>query len=613
MVSGYAGKLLFVDLTTGKITEETPDESLYRDFMGGPGLGARILYSRMKGGADPLGPDNMLGFVTGALTGSPACTGARYTVVCKSPVTGGWGDANSGGIFGPTLKFSGFDAVFFTGISPKPVYLYIESGRAELRDAGKLWGTDIYETERFLREQHGKGTEVASIGPSGEMLSFMSCIVTDKGAAAGRSGVGAVMGSKKLKAVAVKGEMKVTMADEEKANAIRKSHIQDMRQPGPNNTPSRQERMHTYGTGGGAGRAAMTGDSPVKNWGGIGMRDLPDVKPFDGDNVIANLDKRVGCWHCPIQCKAELKNGKEYEYPAGTHRPEYETLASFGVNCLNNNIESIAMANHICNSYGLDTISAGSAIAFAIECYENGIISKKDTGGIELTWGNHKAIIDMTWKMARREGFGDVLADGVKVAAEKIGNGAEKYAVLAGGVEPGMHDPKLPGGMGAGGPAARYQMDPTPGRHTVGFGPASFSGHIQNAAGVCLFGGFRAAGGTDFLGEYLEAVTGIKRTNPELMKVGERILNIRHAFNLREGINPLKLTVHPRIIGNPPQTEGPLAGVTADIAAQNYWNLGALDWDRVTTKPSKAKLLSLGLKDVADDLYPPAPAPAPRP
>jgi aldehyde:ferredoxin oxidoreductase len=378
------------------------------------------------------------------------------------------------------------------------------------------------------------------------------------------------------------------------------------------------ERFHTYGTGGMAGRSALSGDSPVKNWDGVGVIDFPDVKPFDGDNVIANLDKHVACWHCPIGCQASLKDGKgEYEYPAGTRRPEYETLSSFGSMLLNNNIESIAMANHICNSYGLDTISAGTVVAFAIECYEKGVITKKDTKGLELKWGDHKSIIELTWRIAKREGIGDLLADGVKVAAERIGNGAEKYAVHAGGAELGMHDPKLVGGMGGGGgSAARYQMDATPGRHTAGFGPSSFRNHVVNAVGVCFFGnmggGPRGASSVDFLVEFMSAVTGLNRSNDELNKCGERIANIRHVFNLREGINPLKIYVHPRIIGNPPQTAGPLKGVTADIEAQNYWNLGALDWDRITTKPSRAKLVSLGLNKVADELWPPMP-PGPPP
>ncbi len=596
------GKILFVNLSTGEIKEEEPEESLYRDFIGGPGIGARILYDRQKGGVDPLGPENMLGFVTGPLTGSPANTGARYTVVCKSPLTGSWGDANSGGIFGPTLKFSGYDAVFFTGISPKPVYLFINDGKAELRDASSLWGKDIYETEETLRAELGKGTEVVAIGPAGEKLSLISCIITDKGAAAARSGVGAVMGSKKLKAVAAKGSQKVPIANTTQANEIRKEHVQALRRQRPGGG-SFLESFHTFGTTNMTPRSAHSGDTPVKNWGGVGVVDFPDISGLAADIAIANVNKRVACWRCPVGCQAGLKEGTgEYNYPAGARRPEYETQATFGTLCLNDNEESIAMANYICNSYGLDTMSAGSTIAFAIECYENGLITKEDTGGIELTWGNHRAIVDMTWKMAKREGFGDILADGVKVAAEKIGKGAEEYAIHIGGQEVGMHDPKLaqPGAAAA----SRYHLDAAPGRHTAGFGPSSFRRYLINAAGVCNFGFMGPGGPNDFLPRYMTAVTGEERSIDELNKVGERIATLRHAFMLREGINPLERAVPPRMIGDPPQTEGPLAGIRADIEAQNYWNLGALDWDRATTKPSKKKLLELGLNGVADELWP---------
>ncbi|MFC1533846.1 aldehyde ferredoxin oxidoreductase family protein [Thermodesulfobacteriota bacterium] len=607
MIKGYMGKMLFVNLSNGEIKVEEPQESLYRDYIGGCGIGARILYDRQKPGADPVGSENIFGLVTGPLTGTATITGTRFTVVCKSPLTGGWGDANSGGIFGPTLKFAGFDAVFFTGMSEKPVYLFINNGKAELRDAAHLRGKDTYETESMLKDELGKGTEVICIGPSGESQSLISCIITEKGAAAGRSGVGAVMGSKNLKAVAAKGDMKVPVADTERLNKVRKEHVEVLRTPGPRGT-SMLESFHTYGTSSLTARSAHSGDTPVKNWGGVGVVDFPDVSGLTGDAAIGNLDKRYGCWRCPIGCQASLKEGTgEYKYPAGVRRPEYETQASFGTMCLNNNTESIALANHICNSYGLDTISAGCVIAFAIECYENGTITKEDTDGIELTWGNHQAIVDMTWKMAKREGFGDILADGVKVAAEKIGKGSEMYAVHIGGQELGMHDPKL-AGMGGGAAAARYQMDATPGRHTVGFGPRGFQGHILNSIGVCLFGYF-GPGLFRFIPEYMNAVTGLERTTEEILKAGERIANIRHVFNLREGINPLELKVHPRIIGDPPQKEGPLAGIRADIEAQNYWNLGALNWDKDTTKPSKEKLFELGLDDIAKELWPPKPPP----
>jgi len=603
MVGGYMGKILFVNLTTGEISDETPDEKLYRDFIGGYGIGARIIYNRQRGGVDPLGPENTFGLITGPLTGTPVPMGCRYTAVAKSPLTGGWGDANSGGNFAPYLKFSGYDAVFFTGISEKPVYLFIDNGQAELRDASHLWGKDTYETEDTLQAELGKGAEIVCIGPSGEKLSLISCIINSRGAAAARSGLGAVMGSKRLKAVAVRGDQKVSLADSGLVSKLRKEHIAELKKPGPDGE-SYMENFHKYGTSRMTARSAHSGDSPVKNWGGVGIIDFPNVSSINGDAAIANLERRAGCWHCPIGCEGRLKEGtSEYKYPAGIRRPEYETLSTFGSLCLNNNLESINMVNHICNSYGLDTISAGGTIAFAIECYENGIITKEDTDGIELTWGNHRAIVPMTEKMAKRDGFGDILADGVKVAAEKIGKGADEYAIHIGGQEPGMHDPKLVSVERQARPAvARYQMDATPGRHMQGWGSSGFQTHITNASGVCLIGGYFRAG--ERLAKLISAVTGWERSVEEVLKAGERILNIRHAFNLREGINPLEWKVNPRIIGNPPQKEGPLAGVTADIEAQVYWNLGALDWDRVTTKPSRKKLLELSLDDVAQELWP---------
>ncbi len=603
MARGYMGKLLFVNLSTREIREETPDESLYRDFIGGYGIGARILYSRMKAGVDPLGPENTLGFLTGPLTGTPSTFAGRYTVVGKSPLTGGWGDSNCGGNFAPQIKFAGYDGVFVTGIAEKPVYLFLDNGKAELKDAGHLWGKDCFVTEDILLAELGEGVESVCIGPSGEKLSLISCIVTKRGAVAGRSGLGAVMGSKKLKAAAARGQQEVPVFDIEAANKLRRDHLAVIKNK--KDGMETLETFHKYGTSHVAEGFAHSGNTPVKNWGGVGIVDFQDASGLSGDAAIANIERRTGCWHCPVGCEGRLKAGQgEYKYPAGTRRIEYETQASFGTMCLNNNTESLNMINHLCNCYGLDTISGGCTIAFAIECYENGLITKADTDGIELTWGNHRAIVAMTKKMIKREGFGDVLADGVKRAAERIGRGAEQYAIHIGGQELGMHDPK-----NAADPeshaAARYQMDATPGRHTQqGFGPSSFPYHLINTTGFCLFSDLVGGDATRYIKEFMKAVTGWDRSEDELLKCGERIANMRHVFNLREGINPLKYKVHPRIIGRPPQKEGPLAGVSVDIEAQIYWDLGALDWNRVTTKPSRKKLLELCLDDVAEELWP---------
>jgi aldehyde:ferredoxin oxidoreductase len=608
VISGYMGKLLFGNLSSGKISEEELDEKMARQYLGGYGLGARIIYSRQQAGVDPLGPENTLGFVTGPFTGTAVPTGARYEAVGKSPLTGGWGDANSGGFFGPYLKFAGYDAVFLTGISPKPVYLLIDEGKAELKDASALWGKDAYETEDTLMAQYGKDSRVACIGPAGEKLSLIACIMTDRGSAAGRSGLGAVMGSKKLKAVVAKGTKTVPIADKAALDKLRMEQIKTYQTPGPSGT-SFMESHHKYGTSAMSWNSARSGDSPVRNWGGVGATDLADDDSIKADNVAATVERLSGCWHCPLACKAYLKEGAgDYKYAAGSRRPEYETQASFGSNCGNVSSEAVNMCNDICNRYGLDTISAGTVMGFAIELYENGILTKQDTGGINLKWGDPHALVAMTEKMAKSEGIGAILALGVKAAAEKIGKGAEKYAVHIGGQELGMHDPKL-AGMGSSMGAARYQMDATPGRHTQGFGPGASRTHFINSTGLCLMGagfGPPPPGGDKFLG-MLNAITGWDCTPEEIQTTGERIGTLRHAFNLREGINPLKWFVHPRIIGDPPQDRGPLAGVRADIEAQNYWGLGALDWDRVTAKPSKAKLLKLGLDDVAQELWPPQP------
>jgi aldehyde:ferredoxin oxidoreductase len=618
MARGYMGKMLMVDLSRSELKDEALDERLCRQFIGGYGLGARILFSRQKAGVDPLGPDNTLGILTGPFTGTPALSGTRYTVVAKSPLTGGWGDANSGGYFGAFMKFAGYDAVFFTGISEKPVYLLINNGKAELRDANHLWGKDTRQTEDMLKAELGKNAEVACIGPSGENLSLISAVIS-KTRTAARSGLGAVMGSKKLKAVVVKGNMKVPLADEAKVKALRKEYQAKL--------GGHIVWLKPIGTPFLVIPGVQNGDSPVKNWGGVGVIDFPDFEPIGADAVIERRTKRYACYLCPIGCGGYMKAGSgEYKYEAGARRPEYETIAMFGTNCLNNNIESIIKANDICDRYGLDTISAGATIALAIECFENGLITKKDTDGIEMTWGNHRAIVAMTEKLARREGFGAVLADGAKVAAEKIGKGADKYAVHIQGQELPAHDPKHAFFY-----AASYRLDPTPGRHFVGselsdapnhpsgllpkFDLKSFAGRGEArrigsnfhqavvCTGTCLFV-YWAFPNVDPIAEFMGAVTGWDVTNEELLKTGERISNLRQAFNIREGLNPLKFKIPDRVLGRPPKKEGPVAGITIDEDTMIREYLTAMDWDLKTAKPSKKKLQELGLEDVAKALWP---------
>ncbi|HGJ66856.1 TPA: aldehyde ferredoxin oxidoreductase, partial [bacterium] len=550
----------------------------------------------------------------GPLTGTPAVIGSRYVVVCKSPLTGTWGDANSGGDFGPYLKFAGYDGVFFTGISEKPVYLVLDNGKAELKDADWLWGKDTNETDDLLKEKYGKDSRSACIGPSGEKLSLISCVINDKGRAAGRSGVGAVMGSKKLKAIVAKGNIEVPLADDAKTKELRRSYVASIKENDFGQT------LIKYGTAGITAGASESGDAPVKNWSDAGSEVFPTEKKISDDAVIAYQEKKYGCWHCPISCGGHTKVSSG-PFASEGHKPEYETLGSYGTMCLNDNIESIIKLNEICNRMGLDTISAGCTIAFAIECYENGIITKEDTDGIELKWGNAEAIVAMTEKLAKREGFGEILADGEKIAVDKIGKGSEQYAIHIGGQEIPMHDPKFTHGL-----ATTYYLDATPGRHTQGgelIGPGDglwiekpqrgvYTGraehqkalvdmmHVVNAAGLCMFG--YCAIHVNSVPDFMTSVTGWNFTLEEFQKTGERIGTIRHAFNLREGHNPLNRNLPGRIIGRPKLPRGPLKDIEVDIETMTKEYLELIDWDPVTMVPSQKKLAELGLDEVAKDL-----------
>ncbi len=617
-MNGYIGRILWVDLSESKIWEEDLEETITRQFWGGYGLGARILFTHMHSGVDPLGPENFLGFMTGPITGTRVPFSGRYTVVAKSPLTGTWGDANSGGDFAPHLRFSGFDAVILKGSSARPVYLFIENGTAELKDARRLWGKDTQETEDALRAELGRDLRVACIGPAGEKLSLISGVITNRGRAAARSGLGAVMGAKKLKAIAVRGGRKVPVAQEEKLTELRKKYLATM-----HNSPW-YSFFHDIGTDAMVPHSVQIGRTPVKNWAGS-IEDLPTVEWIGGEQMVKLQERKYGCWGCPMTCGGHMKAGQKYPYPAGVHKPEYETVGAFGTMCLNTDLESIILANDLCNRYGLDTISAGAAIAFAMECYANGLISRKEADGIDLTWGNPQAVIALTEKIGKREGFGNILADGVKKAAEMIGRGSEKYAVHAQGQEPPMHDPRSQIRLGLG---ATYKAAPAPGRHTRGsaegefrhpdLGPAPFDlNSFENrgkdhkrvtcmlnalsSAGFCLFGALTMELKSNY--ELLNCVTGWEVDFDGLLITGERIANIQQAFNIREGLNPLQFAVHERIYKSYPPDRGPNAGRHCDIdlLVRDWYR--EMDFDLESGKPSRVKLQELGLGDVLASLY----------
>lgn len=623
-LKGVLHRIAWINLSTGEVKIEEPPDELYTKYLGGYGIGAYYLFTRQQAKVDPLGPENTFGLTTGPLTGTQAITGNRFTAVGKSPKTGGWGDANCGGRFGPALKQAGIDAIFFTGISEKPVYALVEDGKVMLHDASSYWGLNCSEAEEKFKETHGKQAHAAVIGPAGERVSALAAIINDGGRAAGRSGLGMVMGSKRIKGVVALAMDNVPVAEEKKLKGLRKKILKEHYQI----TNPLYDFFHSYGTSGGVEYSVSEGDAPIKNWEGC-FKDFKGYKRIGGDAVLKYKYKSYGCWMCPIACGAHVKVPSG-PYAGEGHRPEYETLGAFGTMCLNNNIESIFRLNNICNDAGMDTISTGATVAFAIECYERGIITKEDTEGIELTWGNHEAIVKVTEQMATGEGFGGkVLGDGIRKAAERIGKNAGAFAMECGGEELPMHDPRCFPGLGV-----SYIVDATPGRHTQrgswsieadyvpsdlgnpeikdkytysGKGEAhkyvSSFGHVINAAGLCIFASSITP--ATAIPEYLTLAMGKKFTMEDILEIGERIANLRIAFNLREGIRNKELFKLPgRVLGQPPLSAGPTKEVSVDNKTQLRDYYMAMGWNPETGVPKRAVFERLGL-DFAIDVAEP--------
>ena len=451
-MGGFTGKYCIVDLTKGTTEIIEPDEDFYKDYLGGYGLGAAVILERQQPGTDPLSAESFLGFCSGLLTGSDAFFSGRFMVVGKSPLTGGWGDANAGGYFSRELKRTGYDAIFFTGAAENPVWVSIIEGKIEIRDASWLWGKDIPGTEKLIQKELGDSKiRIASIGVSGEKRSLISGIATDGARIAARSGLGAVMGSKNLKAVALRGSGKVLVSWPEDIKSINKKFIESykkskfsdrltLRHMGllskiiartgisvPAQPSLIREVYRNFGTSGLTVYSAMVGDMPIKNWDGVGHQDYTydSAKQGSDVNVKRYQKQRYACQACPLGCGGiiEIESGRFM----GTrgHKPEYETIGAFGGMLLQGNFDAIIELNEMCNRAGIDTISTGGVIAFAIECFEKGIIDESITGGIQLGWGKTKEIIQLAELIIEREGFGDVLADGVKRAAERIGKGSK--------------------------------------------------------------------------------------------------------------------------------------------------------------------------------------------
>jgi aldehyde:ferredoxin oxidoreductase len=625
MVGGYAGKILYVDLSKGFVKEGVLPEKTCREFIGGYGLGIRVLYEQMKPRTDPLSADNMLGFVTGALTGTTVPGSGRYGVVTKSPLTGAWSESNAGGTLGPELKTAGYDAIFFSGAASRPVYLLIRNGKAELEDASGLWGKDTYETEDAIHSQFGDGKlKVACIGPSGEAKSLLAGIASEKGRIAARGGVGAVMGSKKLKAVVVRGGVnKITVANRKKLKEAQERYLAVIK------SSEFAKGLSAAGTGGALSFLVSIGDSPIKNWRLTGLESMPTANRLDSGNMDKYKKSVYACQACPIRCGAiiEQKEGP-FAIPGEMHRPEYESLAALGNLLVNDNLEAVIKANDICNRYAIDTIATGTAIAFAMECYENRLIDKKDTDGIELTWGNADAIVALTEKIAKRKGFGAVLADGPNKAAERIAKGSERFAMAIRGKGLPFHDPRM---SPAGGTA--FIADANPCHHMN----SQITGMLENGLPVGMaaalqvpkmnpFADFDKKGQIYAVGaayhELLDsagmcALYTVNTTPPELadlisqvtgwdfgwdeaLKAGRRVLTLRQAFNAREGITPDQIDLPARIKEDPLPIKG--APPKIDFQALRNGFFTAMGWDIKTGVPSRETLVDLGLAELTRDL-----------
>jgi aldehyde:ferredoxin oxidoreductase len=620
---GYAGKMLFVNLTTGELEDKVIPEEWYRDFIGGPALGARILYEYMPAKCDVYGEDSMVGFVSGPLNGSNFFCGGRYSVVSKSPVYNGWNDANSGGNFGPSIKAAGYDGVFVKGISPKPVYIFIDSGKAELRDAAKYWGMESSAFEKALEVDLGVKYSASYIGPGGEMRSPMACVMNDYHRAAGRGGTGAVIGSKKLKGVVAVGRLPVELADKGSLVELNKK-LADFLKDHP-----MMANMRSSGSSGAFMPNLMSGDTCVKNY-SVSLEETgktpDDFSRIGAPKLSAEyMTEGYSCVSCPMRCGAMVKIGEgkyktDDEVPVA--RPEYESLGWFGPGIMNEDPEAVIVCNHLCNEYGLDTISTGGTLGWVYECFNKGVLTKEELDGIEPFWGSGDAAVALTEKICRQEGVGKILAQGSRSAADRFGKGHE-FLFVASGIEIAAHDPRRAPGY-----IRTYQLDPSPGRHVKG-GLAKANDRMTkelrynyrvtgyhdvqemsvteyiNASGLCIFTA-RVFPGNAIYDAY-KYTTGWDMTMRDLRFFGMRSFTIRWAFNLREGFRRDDFTVTDRMSGRPPLAGGPTKGVTLDETrlGDNFYN--ALGYYQDGTPYLDMLQLTGGLDCVIRELYPPAP------
>lgn len=614
MVTGYNGKILRVDLSNGNTSIDKPDPNFYRQYVGGRGFISYFLLKELEAGVDPLGPDNKLIFAGGPVTGVPIAGSARNSVGAKSPLTNGYGDAEVGGYWGAKLRRAGYDAVIIEGRSDKPVYISINNTEVEIRDAKHIWGKTTLECEKLIKEELGKGdVRIAQIGLAGENLVRYACVLNDLSHAAGRTGLGAVMGSKNLRAIAVRGQQKITFQDEKGIKLLARELHEFLK------TDKKSAFLSKYGTQGTMLAKNQTGSLPTRNF---QYGQFEGVENFDGDTINESiLVKRGTCYACPIRCKPHVAVGPPYNVDPVYGGPEYETLASLGSNCGIDNLNAVAKGDELCSMYGLDTISTGVSIAFAMECFEQGILTQKDADGLDLKFGNADTMLKMIGMIARREGIGDLLAQGVARASREIGKGAQDLAMHVKGQELPLHEPRFKQGMGLG-----YALSPTGADHIHNMHDTNFTEvipdklksfgildplpvndlsaakvrmliyhslwvHTLNSLGYCIFVKFPP----EKMADLVKNITGWNSSVWELMKAGERSVTLSRLFNIREGITKADDSLPKRFFK--PFASGPLEGVGVNEqeiqrARDTYYKM--LGWDRDGV-PSLPKLQELGI------------------
>lgn len=617
MAQSYTGKILHVDLSEAKTWVEELGEDLYRRYLGGGALATYFMLRDIKPGIDPLGPENPLIFMTSVINGLPLSGANRYTAAAKSPLTGGFGESEAGGYWGPELKRSGFDGIIVHGQSETPVYLYVHDGECEIRDATPYWGKLAGDVQDALEAELGNRICVLQTGIGGENGVLYSAITNQLRHFHGRAGLGAVMGSKKLKAIVTHGKLRVAPENRDGAVGV----LQWFR----DNYDRETDRMHLYGTAGGVGGLDSDGILPTNNFRNGSFEHANAISGQTmADTILVN---RGTCFSCTVSCKREVEV-PERGVTAKYGGMEYEVIGALGSLCGVGDMAAIAEGSQLVNNYVLDGISTGVSIAFAMECYENGILTKEETDGIELTWGSADAMLALIHKIAKREGIGDILADGVKRAAERIGKGSEKFALHVKGQELPMHEPRGKTSL-----SLAYAVSPTGADHMESVHDPAFEGlgvldnglseagltepvdrsdlgpkkvktffyaqavwSLYNSVGMCDFVGIPIGSlKLKALRDYVNSATGWDMTVWELLKVGERANTMSRLFNIREGFSVQDDQLPERMFE--PLQNGKLEGVALDRkevadALELYYQMAGWGNNGV---PTKAKLAELDL------------------